>query len=104
MFIYPTPLEAVTSGLKFYGIKSLADLTAATAEADIFGGKIAPKYHYVLADGMKSFIRFGQGRDAEGEAFKTNFERVILPSLVNKIGNRKVGISMRGSPSVKKYQ
>lgn len=104
VFIYPAPLEAVTSGIKFYGIKSLADPTAATTGANLFGGKIPEKYHTYISDGMKSYIRFGQGRDAEAQAFEDIFEMKILPDLANKLGNRKVGVSIRGTPNVDKYK
>lgn len=104
IFIYPYPKESVTDGIKYYGIKSLVDITATTTEADMFGGKIPVKYYYMISEGMKQFIFTAKGLPNESEWAKNIFEREILPSLVEKLGNRKVGISIRGQADLSKYK
>ena len=104
IFIYPAPKEAVEDGIKFYGIKGLANVIASTDENLLFGGKIPTKYHYLISEGMTQFIKRTQGKDQEGEAAKQIFENETLPKLANKLGNRKVGVSKRGTPDVSKYK
>lgn len=103
-FIYPAPLEAVTNGIKFYGIKSLSDITLTTTEENMFWGKIPVKYYYLLSDGMIQFIEKWRGKDNESEIARQRFENEKLPKLVDKLGNRKVWISLRWSPDVSFYR
>lgn len=104
VFIYPYPSEAVTNGIKFYGIKSLADIVATTAEADLFGGKIPTKYHNLISEGMEQFIFATQWKKAESKAAKDIFELEKLPKLVEKLWNRKVGIQLRWNTDVSIYK
>lgn len=49
-FIYPTPTNNVTNGIKIYIVKSLKDLTTSSVEADIFPWQsILRQFHYLIA-------------------------------------------------------
>lgn len=103
-FIYPAPKEAATNWIKLYGIKSLSDIVATTAEADLFWGKIPTKYHNLISEGMEQFIFATQGKKAEAENAKNIFELEKLPKLVKKLGDRKVGIQLRWTPDISIYK
>jgi hypothetical protein len=96
-FIFPAPQEAIAWGIKMYWIKSLADITASTTEADMFNGKIPTKYFYMLSDWMAQFILKSKWQKQEAQASKQIFENETLRSLKDKLGNRKIWISIRGS-------
>ena len=40
----------------------------------------------------------------EAKESKNYFENTTLPSLIEKLGNRKQGISQRGTPNISKYK
>lgn len=101
-FIFPAPKTVVANWIKLYWIKSLADVTLATTYANLFGGKIPDKYFYMID--LSEFIKRQQGKDRERELAKDIFERKTLPSLVEKLWNRKVWISVRWTPDVSKYK
>lgn len=104
LFIYPAPTKAVVKGLKMYGIKTLADITATTTEAEMFGGKIPLKYYYIISDGMGQFIRRIQGQTAEAEQLRQIFDKETLRILVDNLGNRRVGVIERGMPDLSCYK
>lgn len=101
-FVFPAPKIAVVNWIKLYWIKSLADVTLTTTYANLFGGKIPDKYFYMID--LSEFIKRQQGKDRERELAKDIFERKTLPSLVEKLWNRKVWISVRWTPDVSKYK
>lgn len=101
-FVYPAPLTAIVGAIKLYWIKSLADVELTTDYDDLFWWKIPQKYYYMID--LTEFIKKWQGKDVEWENAKDIFENKTLPSLVEKLWNRKVGISMRQSPDVSKYK
>lgn len=101
-FIFPAPKTAVVNWIKLYWIKSLADVALTTTYADLFGGKIPDKYFYMID--LSEFIKRQQGKEQERELAKDIFERKTLPSLVEKLWNRKVWISVRWTPDVSKYK
>lgn len=41
IYIYPTPTEDITDGLKIEGFVNLPDVTVSSTEADIFGENTA---------------------------------------------------------------
>ncbi len=100
IFIYPTPLEAVTNWINWYGIKSLADITASTTDANMFNWKIPLKYYYMLSDWLAQFILATKVLKQESEIAKDIFEKKTLRSLINKLWNRKTGIQLRQSPDL----
>lgn len=104
VFIYPAPLEAVTWWIKFYGIKSLADVVATTTEADLFGGKIPFKYYYLISDWMMQYIYKNRGKEVEATNARREFEQELLPKLVERLWNRKVWISVRWTPNLNIYK
>lgn len=95
-FIYPAPLEAVTTWIKYYWIKSLWDVLATTDEDDLFGWKIPKKYYNMISEWMEQFVFKIQWKRMEAKESRNYFENTILPWLVEKLGNRKVWIENRG--------
>lgn len=104
VFVYPVVKEAIPQAIKLYGIKSLSDVLATTDESEIFGWKIPTKYFYMISDGMSQFIKKAQWKLWEAESVKQIFEKETLPTLINKLGNRKVGISVRQNADVSRYR
>lgn len=100
VFIYPTPLEAVTNWINWYGIKSLADITATTTDANMFNWKIPLKYYYMLSDWLTQFILAIKWQKVESENAKDIFEKKTLRTLINKLWNRKTGIQLRQAPDL----
>lgn len=47
--IFPVPTATTIGDIKMYVVQNLIDITASTAEDDIFNGKIHKKYHYLIA-------------------------------------------------------
>lgn len=102
-FIYPAPTEAVSGGIKLYGIKWLRDIELTTTEDDMFGGRIPRKYFHYLSQGLEQYILRTQGKSAEAINSHDRFEKVLLPELIWKLWNRKIGINLRQPLNVKKY-
>ena len=48
LFIYPAPTDGV-SIIRHSVANGLIDLTSSVTEANVFNGKIAAKYHYIIA-------------------------------------------------------
>jgi len=104
VFIYPAPSKVIVWAIKFYWIRSLADVTLATTDANLFWGKIPTKYYYLISDWLKQFIKAWQGKEDEAITARRLFEQEILPWIVEKLWNRKVWISVRGTPDLSKYK
>ena len=103
-FVFPSPLVPVEKAIKVYWIKSLADATLTTTDAELFWGKISPKYYYTILDGLKQYIKAIQNKETESVNARLDFEDNILPRLVDKIWNRRVGISQRWNPDLSLYK
>ena len=104
VFIYPAPLTAVANWIKFNWIKSLIDVTLTTSYSDLFWWKVPSKYFYLICDWVKQFIKEMQWKDNEAEQAKNIFEMEKLPKLVERLWNRKVWISVRGTPNLSIYK
>lgn len=104
VFIYPSPKVAIEWAIKFYWIKSLSDVTLATTDSDLFGWKIPTKYYYLISDWLEQFILRTQWKRQEAIQAKDRFDNVVLPSIVDKLWNRKVGISVRQPANISKYK
>lgn len=98
-FIYPYPKEAVSGWIKLYGIKSLADITLSTNEEDIFWWKIPLKYYWMITDWLEQFIREIKWEKNLAIQARNRFELQTLPSLVEKLWNRRQWISQRWTPT-----
>ena len=104
VFIYPSPKVAIEWAIKFYWIKSLADVTLETTDTNLFGWKIPTKYYYLISEWLKQFIKDWQWKSDEAIMARRLFEEEILPKLVEKLGNRKVWISIRQPANISKYK
>lgn len=57
IFLYPTPTENVTNGLKVYAIKALIDLVAGSAETTVFPKHMELRqYHHLIALGAVPYV------------------------------------------------
>lgn len=102
VFIYPAPKVQITWWIKFYWIKSLKDVTTLTTnDSDLFWGKIPTKYYYLISEWLEQFILRTLGKTQEAIQSKDRFDTIILPSIVDKLWNRKVWISERQPANIK---
>jgi hypothetical protein len=53
---------------------------------------------------MEQFVLAIQWKKNEAKASKLFFEETSLPSLIEKLGNRRQWISQRGTPDISKYK
>jgi len=81
--IFPAPI-VVGSG-KHYIIQNLIDITASTAEADIFNGKIHKKYHPLIELGARQYGYERRQLKEDAEQARQKF-MVELFGGVNKEG------------------
>jgi len=105
--IFPAPI-VVGSG-KHYIIQNLIDITASTAEADIFNGKIHKKYHPLIELGARQYgyERRQLKEDAEQARQKfmvelfggVNKEGIKVPWMLNMLNTRQRGARIRQMPT-----
>ncbi len=95
IFIYPSPKESIEWSIKIYWIKSLADVTLTTPDSNLFGGKIPTKYFDTISEWLEPYILRILWKKQEAIQSEDRFENIILPRLLDKLGNRKVGITPR---------
>lgn len=105
--IFPSP-TAIWSG-KHYIIQNLIDITASTAEADIFNGKIHKKYHPLIELGARQYWyeRRQLKNDAEEARQKfmvelfgwVNKEGIKVPWMLNMLNTRQRGARIRQMPA-----
>lgn len=108
--IFPTPFKSVTNGIKQRVVQNLIDLTAGTAEADIFNGKIHVNNHYFIALG--AFEHIYRQRQLENDA--VNARRVFLSKiygdgqqdigLLGRLNNRTVSTMNSSEPNTTKFR
>lgn len=55
IMIFPVATATTTGYIRMYIIQNLIDLTASTAETDVFNGKINKKYHTLIALGAEQY-------------------------------------------------
>jgi len=105
--IFPAP-TVIGSG-KYYIIQNLIDITASTAEADIFNGKIHKKYHPLIELGARQYgyERRQLKEDAEQARQKfmvelfggVNKEGIKVPWMLNMLNTRQRGARIRQMPA-----
>lgn len=98
-FIYPAPLQAVTSWIKVYWIKDLIDINKDTTEANIFDWKIDTSYHYVLALYIR--YKYYMSRWVDFKADKVEAKRDFdeaLQEILDWLNQRDLSIIIKKAP------
>lgn len=85
LFVYPTPTEAVTDGLKLYGVVNLVDLTSSGTESDI---KIPVEQHTILAYALRADIYRIRGLLNESTLAENEFSDKYN-KMISQLADRK---------------
>lgn len=104
IFLYPTPAEAVTNGLKAQVILTLKDISDTSTEAEIFPWHSELRTrHHVIALAMKPYI-FGEfGMYNEKAIAQQEAEKEIL-KMVRSISPRYKGVVIWQLPNLSFYK
>lgn len=108
VMIFPVPTATTIWDIKMYVVQNLIDLTASTAESDVFNGKIHKKYHPLIALGAEqfAFIRRQLKNDAQeaearfnGKLFGEYVNGKYAPWMLDMLNTRTRGARIRQMPS-----
>ena len=109
IMIFPVPTATTIGTLRLYVVQNLIDITASTAEADIFNGKIHKKYHPLIELGARQYgyERRQLKEDAEQARQKfmvelfggVNKEGIKVPWMLNMLNTRQRGARIRQMPT-----
>ncbi len=108
VMIFPAPTASTIGTIRYYVVQNLIDLTASTAETDMFNGKIHKKYHPLIALGAEQYcyIRRQLKNDAqESESrfqwklFGENVNGKYVPWMVDMLNTRTRGARIRQMPT-----
>jgi hypothetical protein len=109
VMIFPVPTATTIWDIKMYVIQNLIDITADTAEADIFNGKIHKKYHPLIELGARQYgyERRQLKEDAEQARQKfmvelfggVNKEGIKVPWMLNLLNTRQRWARIRQMPA-----
>lgn len=108
--IFPTPFKSVTNGIKQRVVQNLIDLTAGTAEADIFNGKIHVNNHYFIA--LWAFEHVYRQRQLENDAVnarntflnKLYGDNIRDIGLLGRLNNRTVSTMNSMEPNTTNFR
>lgn len=98
LFIYPAPTDGV-SIIRHSASRNLVDLTASTAEADVFNGRLPKSCHYAIAMGARRFAFLRQRREDSAEKARSDFETTDLPKVISYCNTRDVSAKERNVPA-----
>lgn len=109
VMIFPVPTATTIGDIRWYVVQNLIDITASTAEADIFNGKIHKKYHPLIELGARQYAyeRRQLKEDAEQARQKfmvelfgwVNKEGIKVPWMLNLLNTRQRGARIRQMPA-----
>lgn len=108
VMIFPVPTATTIGDIKLYVVQNLIDLTASTAESDVFNGKIHKKYHPLIALGAEqfSYIRRQLKNDASeaqkrfnGKIFGENINGKYAPWMMDMLNTRTRWARIRQMPT-----
>lgn len=108
IMIFPVPTASTVGYIRMYIIQNLIDLTASTAESDIFNGKIHKKYHPLIALGAEQYgyqrrQMFDKAQESEIRFhWKLFWEYVngkYAPWMLDLINTRQRGARIRQMPA-----
>mgnify|MGYP006977221529 FL=1 len=83
VMIFPTPTATTIGDIKLYVVQNLIDLTASTAEADVFNGKIHKKYHSLIALGAEQFAFIRRQLKNDAQEAEARFNGKLFGEYVN---------------------
>lgn len=98
VFVYPVPTDGV-SVIRHYAIRNLVDLTASTAETDVFNGKLPITAHQAIVFGARyySFVRLGDS--AKASQAMAEFENVHFRKFISYVNTRVPSAKPRNVPA-----
>ena len=108
VMIFPVPTATTIGDIKMYVVQNLIDLTASTAETDVFNGKIHKKYHPLIALGAEQYCynRRTLKNDAQeaetrflGKLLGENANGKYIPWMMDLINTRTRGARIRQMPT-----
>jgi hypothetical protein len=109
VMIFPVPTATTIGDIRMYVVQNLIDITASTAEVDIFNWKIHKKYHPLIELGARQYWyeRRQLKDDAEQARQKfmvelfggVNKEGIKVPGMLNLINTRQRGARIRQMPT-----
>ncbi len=98
IFIYPTPTESVIEWLFIEWEENLADITVASTEWQIFGGRTELRaFNQVVADGIISDF-YASNRQYDDVNYAENEFQKNLSTMIRTISNRWNEIITDGEP------
>lgn len=93
LFIYPAPTDGV-SIIRHSVANGLIDLTSSVTEANVFNGKIAAKYHYIIALWAREYWYLRRGLQQEAQLAESKFQRA-LTTMLNSLNTRDTSAKIR---------
>lgn len=108
VMIFPIPTATSIGDIRMYVVQNLIDLTASTAETDVFNGKIHKKYHPLIALGAEQYCYIRRTLKNEAQEAETRFLGKLLwenvngkyiPWMMDLINTRIRGARIRQMPA-----
>lgn len=104
VMIFPTPTNTTIGDIMIYGVQNLIDLTASTAEEDVFNGKIHKKYHHIIALWAEEYCYIRRQKKKEAQEARQRFLNAIfgtwnLPWMMSMLNTRQRGARIRQMPT-----
>lgn len=81
IMFFPVPVVAWT--YRLYVVQNLIDITASTAESDVFNGKIHKKYHSIIALGAEQYSYIRRQLKQDAQEAETRFHGKLFWEYVN---------------------
>lgn len=83
VMIFPVPTATTIGDIKMYVVQNLIDLTASTAETDVFNGKIHKKYHPLIALGAEQYAYIRRNLKQDSQEAEARFHWKLFWEYVN---------------------
>lgn len=103
VMIFPVATATTVWTYKLYVVQNLIDLTASTAETDVFNGKIHKKYHPLIALGAEEYCYIRRQQKQEAQEARNRFLSALfwtgnIPWMLSMINTRLRGARIRQMP------
>jgi len=104
IMIFPVPTATTIWDIRWYVVQNLIDLTASTAETDVFNGKIHKKYHSLIALWAEEYCYIRMQKKNEAQEARIRFLNAVfgtwnLPWMMDIINTRQRGARIRQMPA-----
>lgn len=83
VMIFPVPTATTIWDIRYYVVQNLIDLTASTAEWDVFNGKIHKKYHPLIALGAEQYAYIRRNLKNDAQEAEERFHGKLFWEYVN---------------------